>query len=212
MAETDPSLVFITGGTASLLDFRGGDRHDEVPGLDSITAARAYHAVDMQPAEPQLIARTACIAFRHPRSSARAYHRGMNGRTDQELRAEFRWWLDKDAMPSDVKRNLWDEFYALQFRRDQWRGFREMVDASPDDAKHTARYLVEYVFRCHVEAQSSALRRFAYAGKDKRPMSFGRMLRQIAARPTLYGQEASDKAGVGPPSVGREGRGGRHIR
>jgi hypothetical protein len=85
---------------------------------------------------------------------------------------------------------------AAELQSLTWRGFREMVDASPDDAKRTARWLVQYVFRCHVEAQASARRRFAYAGIDSRPMSFGRMLRQVAARPSLYGEDASDEAQV----------------
>jgi hypothetical protein len=108
--------------------------------------------------------------------------------------ARWRSWLDKDHMPEGWHRNLWDEFYALQHRRDTWRGYREMLLASPEDAQHTARWLTQVVTRNHVETQAMAIRRIADPGRDPRVVSLGRILREIAMYGRVLGDEFAREA------------------
>jgi hypothetical protein len=114
---------------------------------------------------------------------------------DEEMLRRWRSWVDKGAMPPEFKRNLWDEFYALQHRTDQWGAFLQMVLASPQEAQHSARWLVQFVRRSYVESQTSAIRRFAYSGNDPRPMAFGKILRGVTERPGVFGPDASHEAG-----------------
>jgi hypothetical protein len=118
----------------------------------------------------------------------------MRVTSDEAMLAEWRSWLDKDAMPPEWHRNLWDEFYALQHRRDQWWAFREMLSASAKDAQWSARWFSHVTLRNYIEAQTSALRRFAYAGYDPRPVSFGKIVRGIAKRPSMFGEGVSAEA------------------
>jgi AbiU2 len=113
--------------------------------------------------------------------------------TDDPL-ARWRSWIDKDAIPEGWRKNLWDEFYAMLHRRETWRGYREMLLASPEDVQYTARWLTQIVVRNHLEVQALAIRRFADAGPDGRVVSFGKILAEIAAAPSIFSHEAADEA------------------
>jgi hypothetical protein len=109
--------------------------------------------------------------------------------------ARWQSWLDQDYMPQDWKRNLWDEFYALYHRRETWRGYVTMLNASPEKARSTARWLTQVVSRNHVEAQVMAIRRIADPGmNDRRIVSLGRILREIGERPAVLGTEYAIEA------------------
>jgi hypothetical protein len=109
--------------------------------------------------------------------------------------ARWRSWLDKDHMPEGWHRNVWDEFYAVQHRRDTWRGYREMLLASPEDAQATARWLTQ---RCHPETRRSAgyghppHRR---SRQRSRVISLGRILREVPMYGRVLGDEVAREAG-----------------
>ncbi len=52
--------------------------------------------------------------------------------TEDARLAVWRSWLDKDSILEGWDRKLWNEFYALLHHRAMWRGYREILDASPD--------------------------------------------------------------------------------
>ena len=105
---------------------------------------------------------------------------------------EWRSWLDKGALPRGWDPNLWDEFYSLHFRRSMWRGFRELLKASPQDAQETANFLTAWVLRNHVETQAIAIRRIANRTTDVRSVSLVRLLDEIAAEPHVIGANPAD--------------------
>jgi hypothetical protein len=104
-----------------------------------------------------------------------------------------RWqsWVDPDAKPERWNYNLFREMIELLHRRDSWRGFVEMVQASPDNAQAPASAFVRWVARSYIETQAIAIRRIARRTNDPRPVSLVRVLDEIAHNPVvLSGIEA----------------------
>jgi hypothetical protein len=114
---------------------------------------------------------------------------------DQAKLAEWRSWLEKDFIPEGWDRNLWDEFYALFHRRAMWRDYRDVEDASPDEAREAARFLTRWVLRNHIETQAMAIRRIANRTADSRPISLVKLLDEIAATPQILGIDPSEARG-----------------
>jgi hypothetical protein len=114
----------------------------------------------------------------------------MSSDTHETKHAEWRSWLDKSAIPAGWDRNLWDEFYALLHRRAMWRGYRQMLQGSSEGAQETARFLTQWVLRNHIETQTVAIRRIANRIRDRRPVSFVRILDEIAAQPQILNIDA----------------------
>jgi hypothetical protein len=115
---------------------------------------------------------------------------------DAKRLATWRSWVDLEAKPEGWDKNLWEEFYGLQYRRQMWNGYRTVVDASPEDAQKPAAYLTRWVFRNHIETQAIAIRRIADRSKrwDKM-ISLGRLLDEIAGAPHVLGVQGSDATG-----------------
>lgn len=112
----------------------------------------------------------------------------------EDLKAKWRSWLDPNERLPDWIRNLWEEFYALDLRRAVWRGYIEVVDASTDEARSTARWLTQVVTRNHVEAQVMALRRLADEGRHPDIVSFARLLTEVANHPEALGEDVAAEA------------------
>jgi HEPN superfamily AbiU2-like protein len=117
----------------------------------------------------------------------------METMTD-DLQTKWRSWLDPDHRLPNWTRNLWDEFYALGLRRDVWRGYRDIVAASTEEARSAARWLTGVVTRNHVEAQVMALRRLADEGHHPDIVSFARLLTEVADHPEILGADIAAEA------------------
>ena len=117
----------------------------------------------------------------------------MSEAQDAERLATWRSWVDFGAKPESWDKNLWEEFYGLQYRRQMWKGYRAVVDASPEDAQKPAAYLTRWVARNHIETQAIAIRRIADRSKrwDKM-ISLGRLLDEIAGAPQVLGMQGAD--------------------
>ena len=89
----------------------------------------------------------------------------MSEAQDAERLATWRSWVHPRAKPKGWDRNLWDEFYGLQQRRQMWNGYRALLDASPEDAEEPAANLTRWVLRNHIETQALAIRRIADRSK-----------------------------------------------
>jgi hypothetical protein len=113
--------------------------------------------------------------------------------SDAELLARWRSWVHPNAKPEGWDRNLWDEFYGLQQRRQMWNGYRALLDASPEDAQKPAANLTRWVARNHIETQAIAIRRIADRSKrwDKM-ISLGRLLDEIADAPYVLQVQGAD--------------------
>jgi hypothetical protein len=121
----------------------------------------------------------------------------MDSLADQpvpEPLAHWRSWLDKNAIPSGWRKNLWDEFYALLHRREMFAQFREIVLAADEPTQSAARWVTQVIVRNHIEAQAMAIRRFADARPDPRVVSFGRILAEIAEHREVLGAEHAAEA------------------
>jgi hypothetical protein len=115
---------------------------------------------------------------------------------DAERLAIWRSWVHPRAKPEGWDRNLWDEFYGLQQRRQMWNGYRALLDASPEEAQEPARYLTQWVLRNHVETQAIAIRRLADRSKRWDTIALGRLLDEIADAPQVLGARDVDVRGA----------------
>ncbi len=97
-------------------------------------------------------------------------------------------------MPENWNRNLWYEFYGLLHRREIFDGYRQMLEASSQEAQSAARWLTQVFVRNYVETQAMAIRRLANSGKDTRVISLGRILREISEQPEVLGSQIADEA------------------
>jgi hypothetical protein len=111
---------------------------------------------------------------------------------DAERLATWRSWVHPDAKPEGWDRNLWDEFYGLQQRRQRWNGYRAVLEASPEDAQRPARYLTQWVLRNHIETQAIAIRRIADRSTRRDTIALGRLLDEIADAPHVLGVQGRD--------------------
>ena len=101
---------------------------------------------------------------------------------DPEAKAEGDW-------------NLWDEFYALLHRREMWKGYVEAREASPEEARHSARWLSQWIARNHIETQAVAIRRISDRSKrHKDTIALGRLLDEISEHSEVLGDELSSRA------------------
>lgn len=112
----------------------------------------------------------------------------------EALRAKWASWMSQQFQPEDWERNLWGEFFALLRRREVWRGYNDLIVSDLDEAtRRAAKWLHNWLVRNYVEAQASAIRRFASASRGQgKPVSFGLLLSDIAANPSALprGDEA----------------------
>jgi hypothetical protein len=97
-----------------------------------------------------------------------------------------------NAKPEGWDRNLWDEFYGLQQRRQRWNGYRAVLEASPEDAQRPAAYLTQWVLRNHIETQAIAIRRIADRSTRWDTIALGRLLDEIADAPHVLGVQGAD--------------------
>jgi len=111
--------------------------------------------------------------------------------SDAELLTKWRSWVHPNAIPEGWDKNLWEEFYGLQGRSYMWNGYKTVLDASPEDAQQSARYLTRWVLRNHIETQAIAIRRIADRSTHQGTVALGRLLDEIAAAPQVLGVEAS---------------------
>jgi hypothetical protein len=111
---------------------------------------------------------------------------------DAKRLATWRSWVHPDAKPRGWDRNLWDEFYGLQQRRQRWNGYRAVLAASPEDAQRPARYLTQWVLRNHIETQAIAIRRIADRSTRRDTIALGRLLDEIADAPHVLGVHGRD--------------------
>jgi len=111
---------------------------------------------------------------------------------DAKRLARWRSWVHPNAKPEGRDRNLWDEFYGLLHRRDMWSGYRDALEASPKDARESARYLTQWVLRNHIETQALAIRRIADRSTHHNTIALGRLLDEIANAADILGVQATD--------------------
>jgi len=100
--------------------------------------------------------------------------------------------VDPDEKPADWDTNLWDEFFGLLHRRDMWNGYKSALEASPDEAQQSARYLTQWVLRNHIETQAVAIRRIADRSIHRNTIALGRLLDEIARTPHIVGVQGAD--------------------
>jgi AbiU2 len=112
--------------------------------------------------------------------------------SDADRLARWRSWVHPNAKPEGWDKNLWDEFFGLLRRRDMWSGYRDALDASPKDARESARYLTQWVLRNHIETQALAIRRIADRSTHHDTIALGRLLDEIADAAHILGVQATD--------------------
>jgi AbiU2 len=73
-----------------------------------------------------------------------------------------------------------------------WNGYKTVLEASPEEAQNSARYLTRWVLRNHIETQAIAIRRIAdRSTHHPETIALGRLLDEIADAPQVLGVEAS---------------------